>query len=219
MSDTANRQESGPAEDRKEAPAEGERPQGAGDAERADAGSADAGESIAPEPPAEERSEPSEHERELAEVKEKLLRTLADLENMRRRHQRELEDARRYAMTSFARDLLDIADNLRRAVAAVPAEAREESEFMKNLLTGVEMTERSLLGAFEKHHIKRIEPARGEKFDHGRHQAMFEVPTNDLPAGRVAEVMQDGYVLSDRLLRPALVGVSKAEPANDTTPS
>lgn len=160
-------------------------------------------------------------EAELKAAHDKLLRQLAEMENLRRRHTRELDEARKYAMAGFARDLLDVADNMRRALAAVPDEAKEQ-EFVKNLLEGVELTERTLLAAFDKHGIKKVVPERGEKFDHNRHQAMFEVPTADLPPGQVADVMQTGWVIADRLLRPAMVGVTKAapqaaasEPAND----
>ena len=149
---------------------------------------------------------------EAAELRDKLLRTLAEMENLRRRHTRELEDARKYAMAGFARDLLDVADNMRRALAAVPDEAREQNELVRNLLEGVELTERTLLNAFDKHGVKKVVPERGEKFDHNRHQAMFEVPTADLPPGHIADVMQTGWVISDRLLRPAMVGVTKAAP-------
>ena len=147
---------------------------------------------------------------EVAELKDRVLRTLAEMENLRRRTTRDVEEARKFANTGFARDLLEVADNLGRALASVPPEARSQSEFMKNLVMGVEMTERSLQSAFEKHQVRRIEPRRGERFDHNLHQAMFEVPTAELPAGTVAEVIQAGYVVADRLLRPALVGVAKA---------
>jgi molecular chaperone GrpE len=153
---------------------------------------------------------------EFAELKDRLLRTLADMENLRRRTQREIEEARKYAISSFARDLLDVSDNLSRALAAVPPEAREQSELMKNLVMGVEMTGRSLLGAFEKHQIRKVEPQKGEKFDHNLHQAMFEVPTTAQAPGTIAEVVQAGYVIADRLLRPALVGVAKAAPQVET---
>ena len=113
-------------------------------------------------------------------------------------------------MTGFARDLTEVGDNLARALASVPAEARQQSEFMKNLVQGVEMTERSLQSALEKHQVRRVSPQKGERFDHKLHQAMFEVPSDELAPGSVAEVIQDGYVIADRLLRPALVGVSKA---------
>lgn len=149
---------------------------------------------------------------EARELQDKLLRTLAEMENLRRRHSRDLEDARKYAMAGFARDLLDVADNMRRALAAVPDEARSGNELVRNLLEGVELTERTLLAAFDKHGVKKVTPERGEKFDHNRHQAMFEVPTADLPPGQVADVMQAGWVIADRLLRPAMVGVSKAAP-------
>lgn len=149
---------------------------------------------------------------ELAEVKDRLLRSLAETENVRRQKERDVEEARRYAVTGFARGLLEISDNLARALQSVPAEAREQDGFLKNLVLGVEMTERSLLALFERHQIKKIMPERGERFDHNRHQAMFEMPTAELPPGTVAEVMQAGYVIADRLLRPAMVGVAKAPP-------
>jgi molecular chaperone GrpE len=147
---------------------------------------------------------------EFQELKDRLLRTLAEMENLRRRTQREVEEARKFAVAGFARDLLEVPDNLARALAAVPTEARQQSEFMKNLVLGVEMTERSLLSAFEKHQIRPVDPKKGDRFDHNLHQAMFEVPTDAQPPGTVAEVIQDGYVIADRLLRPALVGVAKA---------
>jgi molecular chaperone GrpE len=159
-------------------------------------------------PEAAEQAAPSAEE--FQELKDRLLRTLAEMENLRRRTQRDVEEARKFAVTGFARDLLEVPDNLARALAAVPAEARQQSEFMKNLVLGVEMTERSLLNAFEKHQIRPVNPKKGDRFDHNLHQAMFEVPTDAQPPGTVAEVVQDGYVIADRLLRPALVGVAKA---------
>jgi molecular chaperone GrpE len=152
-------------------------------------------------------------EEEAAELRDRLLRTLAEMENLRARTAREVEEARKYAVTGFARDLLDAADNLRRALASVPAEGREAAgggDLLSNLLLGVEMTEKTLLGAFEKHRIRRVEPQRGDRFDPNLHQAMFEVPTDAQAPGTVAEVVQAGYVIADRLLRPALVGVAKA---------
>ena len=162
--------------------------------------------------PAAEDTAAADPAAEAGELRDKVLRTLAEMENLRRRHTRELDDARKYAMAGFARDLLDVADNMRRAIAAVPEEARENNELVRNLLDGVELTERTLLNAFDKHGVKKVAPERGEKFDHNRHQAMFEVPTADLPPGHVADVMQTGWVISDRLLRPAMVGVTKAAP-------
>lgn len=132
-------------------------------------------------------------EAEAAEFKDKALRALAEVENIRRRGEREREDALKYATTNFARDLVSSADNLRRALASVP-EAEIKGEVTKNLLAGVAATERELLGAFEKHGIRRIDP-KGEKFDHNLHQAIFEVENTGKPAGTVVEVLQSGYVL------------------------
>jgi len=162
------------------------------------------------ESPAAAPAAPSAEE-EAAELRDRLLRTLAEMENLRARTARDVEDARKYAVTGFARDLLETADNMRRALASVPAEGREAGgDLVRNLLLGVEMTERTLLGAFEKHRIRRVEPQKGERFDPNLHQAMFEVPTDAQAPGTVAEVVQAGYVIADRLLRPALVGVAKA---------
>jgi molecular chaperone GrpE len=155
-------------------------------------------------------------EAELAESKDRLLRTLAESENQRRRAQREREDTQRYAASSFGKDLLDVADNLRRALASVPA-AEVQDERVKSLLEGVAATERALLAAFERNGIKRIEPQLGERFDVNQHQAMFEVENSGRPAGSVVQVLQAGYQMHDRLLRPALVGVAKADaPPKDT---
>ena len=162
---------------------------------------------------AEAQAAPAPTPEEYEELKDRLLRTLAEMENLRSRTQREIEDARKFAVTGLARDLTDVGDNLARALASVPTEARQQSEFMKNLVQGVEMTERSLRSALEKHQVHRVSPQKGDKFDHKLHQAMFEVPTDELAPGSVAEVIQDGYLIADRLLRPALVGVSKAATA------
>jgi molecular chaperone GrpE len=148
----------------------------------------------------------------IAELKDQVLRALAETENVRRRVQRDRDDAVKYAASGLAKDLLPVADNLRRALDAIPKEALETDEALRTLATGVEMTERLLLAALERHQIKRIE-AQGQKFDSNLHQAMFEVPGTGLPAGTVAQVMEAGYTIHDRLLRPALVGVAKAEPA------
>jgi molecular chaperone GrpE len=152
-------------------------------------------------------------EGEAAEYKDKALRALAEVENIRRRGEREREDALKYATTNFARDLVSAADNLRRALASVP-EAEVKDEMTRNLLAGVAATERELLGAFEKHGIRRVDP-KGEKFDHNFHQAIFEVENTGKPAGTVVEVLQSGYVLHDRLLRPAMVGVAKGGPVGE----
>jgi molecular chaperone GrpE len=135
---------------------------------------------------------------------------LAESENQRRRAEREREDARRYAASAFAKDLLDVADNLRRALASVAPE-KVQDEQVKNLLEGVAATERALLAAFERNGLKRIEPEIGERFDFNLHQAMFEVEKSGRPASSIVQVLQPGYQMHDRLLRPALVGVAKAE--------
>jgi molecular chaperone GrpE len=149
-------------------------------------------------------------EAELAEQKDRLLRALAETENVRRRALREREDASKYAVTGFARDLLSAADNLRRALDSLP-EAEVRDERTRSLLAGVAATERELLSVFERHGIRRIDPT-GEPFDHNFHQAIFEAERSDLPSGIVVEVLQPGYVLHDRLLRPAMVGVAKGGP-------
>ena len=152
-------------------------------------------------------------EAELAEHKDRLLRALAETENTRRRAQREREDAAKYAISGFAKDLLSAADNLRRALDSLPEDAAGD-ERTRNLLAGVAATERELLTAFERHGIRRIDPG-GEPFDHNFHQAMYEVERREEPPGTIVEVLQPGYLIHDRLLRPAMVGVAKkaADPA------
>src|SRR5919198_3837727 len=149
-------------------------------------------------------------EAELAEQKDRLLRALAETENTRRRAQREREDASKYAVAGFAKDLLSAADNLRRALESLP-EAEVRDERTRSLLEGVAATERELLGVFERHGIRRIDP-QGEPFDHNFHQAIFEVERPETPSGTIVEVLQPGYMLHDRLLRPAMVGVAKGGP-------
>lgn len=148
----------------------------------------------------------------LADLKDKSLRALADAENTRRRAQREVSDARKYATAEFAKDLLNVSDNLRRALDSVPADERATDGHFKTLAEGVEMVEKELLNAFSKHGIIKIEPL-GEPFDHDRHQAMFEIETADQPAGTVVQLLQPGYLLHDRLLRPAMVAVAKGPSA------
>jgi molecular chaperone GrpE len=149
-----------------------------------------------------------------AGLKDQLLRALAEAENTRRRSQRDREETARYAAAPLAKDIVPVADNLARALATVPPEALAEDEALKNLVDGIAATERQLLAALERHDIKRID-ALGEKFDSHRHQAMFEMPGTGKPAGTVVQVLQAGYMLHDRLLRPALVGIAKAEPAKE----
>lgn len=150
--------------------------------------------------------------KEAAEAKDKMLRTLAEMENLRKRTQREVADARTYGIAGFARDILDIADNLQRAIDAVPAEAKASADAgLKGLIEGVELTERSLHNTLQKHGVKKLDPV-GEKFDPNLHQAMYEVPDSSVAAGTVVQVVQTGYTIGERVLRPALVAVSKAEP-------
>lgn len=148
-------------------------------------------------------------QKEAAEARDRMLRTLAEMENLRKRTTKEVADARLYGITGFARDVLDIADNLQRALDAVPAEARAAADpGLTSLIEGVELTERSLLNALEKHGVKKFDP-QGQKFDPNFQQAMFEVPDPSVPAGTVVQVMQAGYTIGERVLRPALVGVAK----------
>jgi molecular chaperone GrpE len=148
-------------------------------------------------------------DRELADYKDRLLRTLADMENMRKRTEREVTDARIYGISAFARDILGVADNMHRAMQALDDELRAKADDqLKALLDGVELTERELMNVLEKHGVKRIDPLN-QKFDPNRHQAMFEVDDASVPSGTVVQVMQAGYLIGERVLRPALVAVSK----------
>jgi molecular chaperone GrpE len=148
-------------------------------------------------------------EADAADAKDKLLRALAETENVRRRAQREREDAAKYGASNFAKDLINVADNLRRALASVP-EGQVKDELTRTLLQGVDATERELLAAFERHGIRRIDPM-GERFDHNFHQAIMEVENSGQPGGTVVQVLQPGYAMHDRLLRPAMVSVAKGE--------
>src|SRR5258708_122643 len=144
-----------------------------------------------------------------AEQRDKMLRTLAEMENLRKRTARGVADARTYGISGFARDILDIADNLQRALDAVPAEAKAAADpGLKGLIEGVELTERSLLNTLEKNGVRKFDPS-GEKFDPNFQQAMYEVPDPSVPAGTVVQVVQAGYMIGDRVLRPALVAVAK----------
>jgi molecular chaperone GrpE len=156
-----------------------------------------------------------------ADFKDKLLRTLAEMENLRKRTEREVADARLYAITNFARDVLAVADNMHRALSTIGPDVREGGDAqVKAFIEGVELTERELLKALEKSGVKKFSP-QGEKFDPNLHQAMYEMETNEGPPGYVAQVIQAGYMIGDRVLRPAMVAVSKAPkagpPANDNS--
>lgn len=149
-------------------------------------------------------------EAEKLDLKDRLLRSLADMENLRRRTERDTADARLYAVTNFARDMLNAADNLRRALDSVP-KGEPENAALKALIEGVELTERDLQKTLERHGVKRLSP-EGGRFDPNMHQAMFEVPNEEVPAGTVLQVIQTGYAIGERVLRPAMVGVAKGGP-------
>ncbi len=146
---------------------------------------------------------------ENAELKDKVLRLMAEMDNLRKRLEREKEEAVKYAAAQFARDMLSVADNLTRALQAVPEEKRASGDsFLKSLVEGVEMTLRELLNTFERHNIKKIE-SHGQKFDPNYHEAMFEVTDTDAETGTIVQVIQEGYTHHDRVLRPAMVGVAR----------
>jgi molecular chaperone GrpE len=149
---------------------------------------------------------------ENGDLRDKYLRLAAEMDNLRRRTERDVKDAKSYSVAGFARDMLAVSDNLRRALDAIPADAREGGDAgFKALVEGVEMTERSMLAALERHGVHKIEPV-GEKFDPNFHQAMFEVPNTEVANNTVVQVVQAGYVIGERVLRPAMVGVSKGGP-------
>lgn len=151
-------------------------------------------------------------EAELAEMTDHWKRAVAEAENTRRRLQREKEESVRHAAAGFAKDMLSVADNLRRALESVSEEALAANETVKALHDGVALVERELLGAFERNGVARIEPL-GEAFDPNRHEAMFEIPDPSTPSGTVVQILQPGYMLHERLLRAAMVGVAKGGPA------
>jgi molecular chaperone GrpE len=157
-------------------------------------------------------SERDNLQQENAALKDRLLRALAEMENLRRRTEREVADAKTYGVTSFARDMLGVADNLRRALDHLPAHVRENADAAtKSLIEGVEVTERDFLSRLTRHGVKKLEPL-GERFDPNLHEALFEVPDESVPAGTVVQVVESGYTIGDRVLRPAKVGVSKGGP-------
>ncbi|MEQ8667229.1 MAG: nucleotide exchange factor GrpE [Rhodospirillales bacterium] len=156
-------------------------------------------------------------EAEVADMKDKMLRAVAEQENVRRRAQKDVENAHKRSIKSFAGDLLAVADNLRRALDSIDAGARKENPALENLLIGVEMTERELMSAFERHGIHRMQPV-GQPFDPNFHEAMFEIPDESQPAGTVGQVIETGYVIHDQPLRAAKVGVTKGGPKPEKQP-
>lgn len=161
-------------------------------------------------PPEKAAARIAELEAKLAETTDKALRALAEAENTRKRSERERQDTAKFATASFARDLLGVADNLRRALAAITPEQREKSPELKNIFTGVEATERELLRVLESNGVKRIE-ALDQKFDPNLHEVMFEAETPGKTPGTVVQVIEPGYTLHERLLRPSRVGVAKGD--------
>ncbi|MFG1319108.1 nucleotide exchange factor GrpE [Xanthobacter autotrophicus] len=158
-------------------------------------------------------------EAEIASLKDKFLRAFAEAENIRRRAEKEVVDAKTYGIASFARDVLNVADDLARALGTVDEEAKATADgAVKGLLEGLELTERGLVKALEKHGIRKIEP-KGQKFDPNLHQAMFEVPDPSVPSGTVVQVVQSGYVIGERVLRPAMVGVARGGPKAEASAS
>lgn len=167
-----------------------------------------------------ETSEPDPIEvlkNENAELRDRFLRLAAEMDNLRRRTERDVKDAKSYAVTAFARDMLAVSDNLRRALDSVPAEAKESGDAgLKALIEGVDMTERAMLSTLERHGVRKLEP-EGQKFDPNFHQAMFEVPNPNVPNNTVVQVVQAGYVIGERVLRPAMVGVAKGGPKTEAS--
>jgi molecular chaperone GrpE len=166
----------------------------------------------AAEQPAQQQSD------EASELRDQLLRAVAETENVRRRAQRDVEETRKYAVTGFARELVSVMDNLQRAAESIPPEARENDQNLKNLAAGVEMTLQELKNAFAKQGIEQVNPLHAP-FDHNFHQAIMQIETAEHPPGTVVQVMQPGYTIKDRLLRPAMVGVAKAPASSGEQPS
>jgi molecular chaperone GrpE len=165
---------------------------------------------------------------ESEDLRDKWLRAHAEMENLRKRAEREREDAAKYAITKLARDIVSVGDNFQRAIDAVPPGAAERDQTLKSFLEGVTMTERELLNVLDRHGIKRVQPMN-EPFNPHLHQAVAQVPRPDVPTGTIVEVYQAGYMIEDRVLRPAMVGVAQggpkpsapegsASPANENTP-
>lgn len=156
---------------------------------------------------------------ENADLKDRLLRTIAEMENLRKRTERDVADTRSYAIAGFARDMLSATDALSRALMVIPAEVRESAEgTLKSLIEGIELAERETQRLLAKHGVKPIEAA-GQKFDPHKHQAMFEVPNPNVPEGTVVQVVQEGFAIGERVLRPAMVGVAKGGAAAPASPA
>jgi len=174
------------------------------------------GEQVSPESDAAEQQLKQQAE-EIAQLKDQYLRAMAETENVRARARRDIEDTSKYASTKFARDIVNIAENLQRASASISADARASSDVLRQVGDGIDMTMQELLSIFERHGIRRVNP-EGQKFDHNLHQAVAQVPSANVPAGSVVQVLQAGYVLHDRLLKPAMVTVAAPPAAEETEP-
>lgn len=149
-------------------------------------------------------------ETEIAQLKDQLIRAMAETENVRKRMQREVEDARKYAMTNFAKDMINVLDNVHRAEASVSEDALKENEVAQSIMAGITMTRKEIESIFDRHGVKRVDPLH-HAFNHDFHQAMVEIEDEEHPPGTVVQVMQAGYEMNGRLLRPAMVGVAKAK--------
>ncbi len=170
-------------------------------------------EKATPESAIENEKDESDIQPQEEELRDQLLRALADNENIRRRAKKDVQEASQFAITNFARDLLSVADNMNRALTSIPSEALEENEALVAIVNGVEMTARELESTLEKYKIKKINPL-GERFDYNFHQAMFETKDSNKEDGTIVEVLQPGYILGERLLRPAMVGVARSKEDN-----
>jgi molecular chaperone GrpE len=144
-------------------------------------------------------------------LKDRVLRIMADMENLRRRTDKEVADAKTYGVSNFAREMLNVADNLHRTLANAPKEEVQASETLKHVIEGVELTERDLLSRLARFGVKPLDP-EGKKFDPNMHEALFEIPDESVPAGTVKQVLESGYSIGDRVLRPAKVGISRGGP-------
>jgi len=195
-------------QEKKPEPANDAAPQNETGAERAESESADA----QPHPAVVIEKLNAEN----GELKDRVLRTLAEMENLRRRTEKEVSDAKAYGVTNIARDMIAFADNLRRAIESVPAEAREAEGFLKTLVEGLELTERDFQSRLARHGVKKMEP-QGLKFDPNMHEALFEIPDANAPNGTVLQVVEAGYSIGERCLRPAKVGVARGGPKPETS--
>lgn len=149
------------------------------------------------------------HQKEIADLREQALRALAETDNIRKRAERDQQEISKYAVTNFARDLVGVVENLQRAASSIPEDARQGNDLLKNMAIGIDMTMKEFLSMLERHGIRRVDPPVGEKFDHNLHQAMTQMETTEHEPGVILQVLQAGYLIHDRLLRPAMVAVSK----------